>query len=124
MGSHKDNVGILVKAILELGPQRLGGKYVVGRVETFTAASMLELWSEATGKAAAFVQISLDDYEKLWPSWGTEMALMYLWWDKAGRDCWVVPGEECLTVQDLGLDKSDFVSTRAAMLTQNWDDLC
>ncbi|KIY02266.1 uncharacterized protein Z520_02404 [Fonsecaea multimorphosa CBS 102226] len=124
IGSHKDNTGVLAKAIIARGPRQLGGKYVLGDVETMTAEGMLEVWSKATNKESAFVQISLDDYEKLWPRFGTEMALMYLWWMHAGGNPWVPNGEELLRVKDLGLSEKDFVLTKDAILYHNWDELC
>lgn len=85
---------------------------------------MLDLWSEATGKDAVFVQISPEDYEKLWPFWGTEMAIMYRFWEKAGQNSWTAVGEDVITIEQLGLEHSDFVSTKDAMLTHDWDQLC
>lgn len=124
VGSHKDNVGPVVQAILTQGPLKLGTRHVVAALEETTAEGMLKMWSEATGKDAVHVQISMEDYEKLWPVWATEMAAMYMWWQHEGVALWAARDEKVVTLQDLGLKKEDLVSTKDAMLTQDWDALC
>lgn len=124
VGSHKDNVGPIVQAILQQGPVKLGGRHVVAALEETTAEGMLKMWSEATGKDAIHVQISMEDYEKLWPVWATEMAAMYMWWEHEGEALWALRSEKVVSLEDLGLNKQDLVSTKEAMLTRDWDALC
>ncbi|KAK5046776.1 hypothetical protein LTR84_007129 [Exophiala bonariae] len=124
VGSHKDNVGPVAQAILNMGSAKLGAKHVVAALEETTAEGMLKMWSEATGREAIHVQISMEDYEKLWPMWATEMAAMYLWWQHEGEALWAARDEEIIGLEDLGLKKEDLVSTKQAMLTQDWDTLC
>lgn len=113
-----------MKSIFDRGAEELGTKHVVGDVEYMTAGRMLEIWSEVTGRPSAFVQISWDDYIKLWPVIGLEMALQYRWWEHEGRNPWVEDGVELVTVKQLDLKETDFVLTKDAMLAQDWDQLC
>ncbi|OQV09346.1 hypothetical protein CLAIMM_13476 [Cladophialophora immunda] len=124
VGSHKDNVGPVVRAILQQGPTKLGTRHVVAALEETTAEGMLKMWSEVTGKDAVHVQISMADYEKLWPVWATEMAAMYMWWQHEGQALWAPRETELVTLDDLGLTKQDLVSTKQAMQTKDWDALC
>ncbi|KAH6715759.1 NmrA-like family protein-like protein [Leptodontidium sp. MPI-SDFR-AT-0119] len=82
----------------------LAGKFVLSSVETLTTGDLLKSWSEVTGKEAEYVQITLKEFDRLWPKWGLEM------------------GEtlDLVTKEDLGLD-FPFVTIKQAFGTFDWE---
>ncbi|KAI2919195.1 hypothetical protein CBS147320_8649 [Aspergillus niger] len=101
MGDTRVNTGIYALAILDQPHLTLPGKVVLGATETRTAADVLKLWSEVSGKPAEYVAVSLEHYDKLWPKWGLEVGLMFKYWEVAGEKSWTSPDEQVLTSKDL-----------------------
>jgi hypothetical protein len=123
IGDHGANVGVFTKAILAKGEQARGGKYVLGSVQENTFGEALADWAKHTGKTdqTAVVQVSFEDYETLWPKWGTVMGTMLKWWNVAKDQSWTVPsGEPLLKAADLGLSKKDFVLPGPAWRAMDW----
>jgi NmrA-like family len=126
IGDHATNVGVFAKAILEHGEQTRGGKYVLASVQENTFGESLETWAKASGKTdqTAMVRVSLEDYELLWPKWGTEMGIMLKWWGVARDLSWSVPtGEPLLKAADLGLSEKDFVMPAEAWKGMDWSSV-
>ncbi len=73
------------------------------------------MWGEVKGKETLFVTVSLENFEKLWPGWGTELGLMFKFWEEAGEKSW--SGEEgVVTAGDLGIGKeSGLIGMREAL---------
>jgi hypothetical protein len=126
VGDHKANVGVFVRAIFAKGEQARGGKYVLASVQENTFGEALADWAKHTGKTdqTALVQISLDDYEMLWPKWGTEMGLMLKLWGVVKDQSWTVAtGEPLLKAADLGLSQKDFVLPGQAWQAMDWSSI-
>lgn len=101
IGSAQENVGHFAMAIFNAPQLTLPSKYVLAATETVTAGDMLKIWSKITGKPAVFLQISLDDYNRLWPKRGREVGLMIQFWERAQEKSWAIEG--LLTSKDLGI---------------------
>ena len=126
IGDHSTNVGVFVRAILAKGEEARSGKYVLASVLEDTFGESLQVWGKESGKAdqTAFVQISFDDYEVLWPKWGTEMGIMLEFWGVVKDRSWSVPtGEPLLEAADLGLSEKDFVLPGAAWKAMDWSSV-
>jgi hypothetical protein len=73
----------------------LHGKFVLASVSKLSAGEFLSTWGRLNGKVTDYVQISLADYDRLWPGWGLEMGLMMEFWGEYGDKSWT--GEDFLT---------------------------
>jgi hypothetical protein len=97
----------------------LPGKFVLAKAETFSAGDVLKTWSEAIGKQAEYVKVSLEDFDKMWPVWGMEMGIMLKFWDEARENSW--SGEEgIIEARDLGLKESDLVGLKDGFARLDW----
>jgi hypothetical protein len=126
IGDHSTNVGVFAKAILAKGEQARGGKYVLASVQEDTFGEALTTWAKHSGKTdqTALVQVNFEDYEVLWPKWGTEMGIMLKWWGVAKDQSWIVPtGEPLLKAADLGLSQKDFVLPGEAWKAMDWSSI-
>ena len=66
---------------------------------------LLKRWGRINGHDTAYIQISLDDYDAIWPSWGRTMGVMMQFYDKSTKNNWGLgQGEELVTMQELGVD--------------------
>ncbi|KAL2065269.1 hypothetical protein VTL71DRAFT_2938 [Oculimacula yallundae] len=74
LGDQNTNVGPFALAITQKPELTLPGKFVLGSVESLTTGDLLKTWSAVTGKDAEYVQISLVEFDRLWPNgvsrWG------------------------------------------------------
>jgi hypothetical protein len=95
----------------------LNGKFVLATADEFTAEEFLSTWGRLTGKQTEYVQISLAEYDRLWPVWGQEMGVMMEFWGKFGDRSW--SGEKLLTKEDLGVVEK-LVSTEEALASFDW----
>jgi putative NADH-flavin reductase len=126
IGDHTTNVGVFARAILANGEKTRGGKYVLASVLDNTFGESLADWAKESGKTdqTAVVQTSFEDYEVLWPKWGTEIGIMLKWWGVAKDQSWSVPtGEPLLKAADLGLSKKDFVMPGEAWKAMDWSSV-
>jgi hypothetical protein len=126
IGDHTANVGVFAKAILAKGEEARGGKYVLASVQENTFGEALADWAKHLGKTdqTAVVQIGFEDYEALWPKWGTAMGVMLKWWGVAKDQSWTVPtGEPLLKAADLGLSQKDFVLLGKAWQAMDWSSI-
>lgn len=116
-GDVSKNIGVFVKGILA-HPSKTLGKYVICKVDEITNGDYIQLWSKATGKRAHYLQVSFEEYDKLFPLWGTEMGLMLQFWEWAGEKSW--SGEpHVLTAADLGVE-GELVNTEKAFGLTDW----
>ena len=102
LGATSPNVGLFVKAILTQPQLTLPGKFVLADVETTTMGGILRTWSKATGKESQYIQVGLDDVDRLWPAWGREMGTMVRMWDELQDRSWT--GEEVITKEELRVE--------------------
>jgi hypothetical protein len=99
-GDPSYNTGIYVHAILSHPEVSLPARYAVVQPDTMTCGEMLQLWGKVTGNDATYLQVSLEDFEALWPVLGQELGLQFQW-NEAVPD-WKIPG--MLTDKDLGIE--------------------
>lgn len=117
IGDTRANVGVFAMAILR-APKVSLGKFVLAKTETLSAAEVLATWSRATGHAAEYVRVSLDDFDKMWPVWAREMGLMMAFWDEAKEKSW--SGEEIVGAEELGVDVGALVGLEQAFRGIDW----
>ncbi len=98
----------------------LPGKFVLASTESLTTGQLLSTWEEVTGKKAEYVEITLEDFDRLWPMWGKEMGLMLKYWEEVGERSW--SGEEVVTKEDLGI-MEPLVGVKDALKSFDWSDL-
>ncbi|KAE9373352.1 putative NmrA-like family domain-containing protein 1 [Stipitochalara longipes BDJ] len=113
IGDHAANVGHFVHAIIQQPNLTLNGQYVFATTETTTLGRLLEYWSEATGKEAEYVQISLEEYDRLWPKWGLEVGQDLKCWAEFGAESW--GSEKWIGREELGLGQ-ELVGFREALV--------
>lgn len=92
----------------------MAGKYVLASTETTTLGEFLDHWSEITGKETEYLQITLEEYARLWPMWGTEVGLDLQCLDDLGAESW--SGEKWIGKEELGLGP-ELVGLREALVT-------
>lgn len=109
-GDCSINVGVFTKAILEQ-PEKTHAKYVAVVVDTPTHDEMLQYWSEATGKRAAFLQVNGDDWCKAFGGVGEELYLNLKAFEENPR--WAFDNDPLLG-KDLGIEK-DLVGTKSCL---------
>jgi hypothetical protein len=101
VGDPKINTGIYALAIFNQ-PELTIGRVVLAQSETQTTREIIDLWSQVTGKPVDYIQISLDQYDSLWPKWGREVGLMLQFWETAREKSWTAD-EPVLTREDLNI---------------------
>ncbi|KAL7952562.1 hypothetical protein V8C34DRAFT_322905 [Trichoderma compactum] len=97
----ENNVGIFIKAIIDQHNKTLPGKHMLVHTENITCGEMLHLWAEAQGKAAEYIELQPEEFNKIWPGWVKETGVMmqFFWWAKTTRS----QNEGVLTRDDLGI---------------------
>jgi hypothetical protein len=120
IGDQTKNVGPIVLAIAKKPELTLGGKFVLATVDKFSAGEYLATWGRHTGKNTDYAEISLAEYDRLWPMWGLEMGVMMEFWGEYGDKSWT--GEELLTKEDLGVDEK-LVTVAEAFATFDWSSV-
>lgn len=117
IGDTRANVGAFATAILRR-PEISLGKAVLAKTATLSAAELLATWSRATGHAAEYVQVSLQEFDRVWPTWGQEMGIMLEYWDEAKERSW--SGEDVLEAEELGVDVDGLVGLEEAFRGIEW----
>jgi hypothetical protein len=117
IGDTRANVGTFVVAILSK-PEVSLGKAVLAKAATVSAGDVLATWSRVTGHVAEYVQVSLDDFDKMWPMWGREMGVMLAFWNEARDKSW--SGEEIVGAEELGVDVAGLVGLEEAFKRVDW----
>ena len=75
VGEPSINTGIYVRAILAQPRFTLPGRYVLVRTDPLSIADTLKVWSKITGKEGVGVEVSLEDYARLWPGFWRDLGL-------------------------------------------------
>ena len=107
-GDVKVNTGLFTKAILEQ-PDKTLGKYVSVVADTLTNEELLDYWSAATGKRAAFLQVNGDDWIKAFGVLAEELYPNLKAFEDNPR--WAFDNNP-LSGKDLGIEE-DLVGTKA-----------
>ena len=85
-----------------------------------SAGDFLAAWGRATGKQTEYVQISLAEYDRLWPMWGQEMGVMMEFWGEYKDKSW--SGEDFITREALGLNEK-LISTEEALASFDYTSI-
>jgi hypothetical protein len=101
VGDHNINVGHFVHAIIQQPALTLPGKYVFATTEATTMGKFLDHWSEITGKETEYLQVTLEEYDRLWPKWGMEVGNDLKCLEEFGADTWT--SEKWIGKDELGL---------------------
>jgi hypothetical protein len=72
-GDTATNTGLFVDAILKKPELTLPAKYVKYFSEVITTEYLTKLSGECSKKDIQYVQVRLEDWDKLWPVFGTEV---------------------------------------------------
>ncbi|KAF5010775.1 hypothetical protein FDECE_3072 [Fusarium decemcellulare] len=109
-GDEKFNVGLFAKAIFSQ-PEKTIGCYVNGTAETVSAREWARSLEKALGRRGqdtrvVFLGSTLSDFEKLWGAGGTEIGLMFEYFNKYGKESYeAIPGGlPVLSAKELGID--------------------
>ncbi|KAM6479881.1 hypothetical protein HDV62DRAFT_368120 [Trichoderma sp. SZMC 28011] len=72
---------------------------------------MLQLGGEAQGKAAEYIELRPEEFNKVWPGWAEEIGIMmqFFWWAKTTRS----QNAGVLTRDDLGISEG-LIGTKEA----------
>lgn len=119
IGDQISNVGHFALSIIEQPELTLPAKFVLAETDSTTIGEMLKTWGKVTGKETEYVEVSLEQYDRILPGWGNEMGIMMQYWAEVKDRSW--SGEELLTRQSLGISAS-FVETEEALAAINWDE--
>ncbi|KAK7414182.1 hypothetical protein QQX98_006968 [Neonectria punicea] len=112
-GDMAVNPGIWVRQILANPEKTLGG-YTSISAEYCTYGDMLKIWSEVTGRPAAFVSCSLSDYEGLWGGGGKEIGLQ-LKFNESVRDWLALVKDKHVSKEELGITSGEIKGFRHAL---------
>ncbi|KAH7308619.1 NmrA-like family protein-like protein [Stachybotrys elegans] len=83
-GDVSVNTGLYVKAILSQPQLTLPGKYVRLATEFMSGADVLSLWDSTHGTETAYIEVTLETYDKLWPRWGEVLGGSFVYWRDLG----------------------------------------
>ena len=109
-GDVRVNVGITAKAVLEQ-PEKTLGRYTSAVADFPTHEEVVQYWSEVTGKPAAFMHVSGDDYVKAFGPPAEEIYANLQAFEENPK--WSFDNNP-LTAKDLGIEKL-LVGTKATM---------
>ena len=117
-GDISHNVGVFVHAILS-HPEKTHGKYMNVRTEIWTMEQILAIWAEVSGKEAVYVQLSFEEYKKLWGVYGEEMAMQFKFGEMAGGDweTWTKVKGLLVQPEDLGIRKEDLMDLKHTFMS-------
>ncbi|UKZ76897.1 hypothetical protein TrVFT333_004612 [Trichoderma virens FT-333] len=117
IGDAKNNVGIFIKAIIDQPNKTLPRKHVLAHTENITCGEMLQLWAEAQGKPAEYIELQPEDFNKIWPGWAEEIGIMmqFFWWAKVTRS----QNDGVLSRSDLGIS-TGLIGTKEAFSTMKF----
>lgn len=126
LGDHKVNLGPFVAAIFAKPHLTLKskGQYVLAYVDKCTIADLAEKWSTVTSKALTCVQITMEDYERLWPKWGTEVRLNLKVFELCpGEQSWQIEGQEWIGKEELGIGEGELVGIKESLRVIDWEGI-
>ncbi|KAI8238732.1 Sugar transporter [Colletotrichum sp. SAR 10_99] len=105
--------GIWVRQILARS-EKCMGKYASVQTEWCTYSDMAKAWGEVTGKRAAFVSCSEEDYVGLWGANGAEF-LLQLRFNASDEDWLAGLGDMFVTATELGVDEFEIGGFKHAL---------
>lgn len=117
-GDISVNVGVVVKAIVSNPSKTLGGKYVLLEVQIISNGEYLQLWGKVTGRKVHYLQVSLEEYNKLFPKLGAEVVVSMQYFEYATK-AWS-GDKEPLTAADLGVQPGELATLEKAFETIDW----
>lgn len=119
LGDEGTNAGLFVRAILENPRTTLPGRVVAAVMEDMPIGDIIEGFGKAKGIQATAIQISRDDYRRLWPGLGDVMDLSNSYFEVMDGRAFTSTDEEILTREDfdiLGLIGTDAAFARLPLL--------
>lgn len=105
-GDQHTNVGRFIAGVVAHPELTLPGKAAVLFTEQMPLGDFLKLWGRVTGRETEFIQVSLEQYDRLWPVWGREMGMMMQYFEEAAQKGWGAD-DEIVTAQQLGVEELD-----------------
>lgn len=69
------------------------------QTESLSHGEILELWRRVTKNEVVYLQCTAESFDRLYPGWGTELALQFEW--NALVPDWSIPG--MVTAEELGI---------------------
>ncbi|CAH0048105.1 unnamed protein product [Clonostachys solani] len=103
MGDERTNVGLFVKAILDQPQKTLPGKIVRGLVEQMSIGELVATFAQVHKIRAHVLQISEEDYAKVYPIWGELLNINHGYMNQMGSRAFTSPEEQVVTKDDLGI---------------------
>ncbi|KAF1961297.1 NAD(P)-binding protein [Byssothecium circinans] len=110
-GDLTQTTGVWVRQILA-NPSVSKGKYATVAPETLTYGEMLKIWSEVSGRQGVFVQISVEDFARIWGVWGEEIGSQFVFGEQVTD--WTV-GMPLAGMQELGIKKEEVHGFKAVL---------
>ncbi|OKL58095.1 hypothetical protein UA08_06718 [Talaromyces atroroseus] len=119
VGDESVNVGLIVQAILSQ-PEKTLGKSVLGASEYLSCTDWALALSKALKDNVTFAETTLESYEAVWGIAGTEVGLMFRYFNEVQRDAISVPA--IITPAELGVQES-LRSTEQRLQGMDWRDI-
>jgi hypothetical protein len=119
LGDEETNAGLFVRGILESPRATLPGKTVAAVMDYMAIGDIVEAFGTAKGIRATAVQISRDDYRRLWPGLGDVMDISYSYLEVMDGKAFTSTDEAVLTREDIdiqGLVGADAAFARLPLL--------
>jgi len=110
-GDVTTNIGLFVAAILAHPSVSLPSKYALVTTKPITCENLIKAWGEVTGKDTAYIQVSPQAFDSLWPKFGAEIAAQLQWGESIGD--WAKLETGLLSAKDLRIDEKEVVGLKA-----------
>ena len=109
-----------MRASLQQPDATLPGRVVSAVVEKTSTGKLLEDWSKVTGKPSVYLQVSKEDDNRLFPSWGDVEGPMFEINEEFGEKAWSSEDDTVLTARDLQLEGEPFVGVEECLRKMSW----
>ncbi|CAG9985089.1 unnamed protein product [Clonostachys byssicola] len=103
MGDERTNVGLFVKAILDQPEKTLPGRIVRSLVEQWSISELVSTFASVHKIRAHCLQISEEDYAKIYPIWGELLNINHRYMNALGGQAFTSTVEQVVTKDDLGI---------------------
>jgi hypothetical protein len=111
-----------VEAILKKSELLLPAKYVKCFSDIVTTGDLTTLLGKTSEKDIQYVQVRVEDWDKVWPVFGMEVALQMKFWEEVGLEkSWWKPGVVALNKEDLKIE--GLVGLRPALTEADWSPI-
>jgi hypothetical protein len=101
-GNHRINSRIFVESILSRPDLTSNGKFVLDKVDIFSAMDYTKPWGKVIGNEAEVVETSIEDLDKNFPTWSREVGTTLEYWNWARDKAWSVERQRRIATKDLG----------------------